>query len=69
MSFLNDLKINAGAMVNKAGTAVNYAAEIAKVKLDIVGINRTLRGKYAVLGRWVYHTGLNNVLDDGSIAE
>lgn len=69
MSFLNDLKINAGAALSKVGTAANQTAALARVKMDLVGINRTLKGKYAVLGRRVYHTGLENVMEDGSIIE
>ncbi len=69
MSFLEDMKTNAEAAVHCAGGAVTRSMELAKVKMDIVAINRKLKEKYTVLGRRVFHTGLDDVKEDGSIVE
>ena len=69
MNFLKDLKTNAEAAVSNVGAVVSRSAELAKVKMDIIAINRKLREKYTVLGRRVFHTGLDDAKEDGSIVE
>jgi ribosomal protein L40E len=69
MSFLEDLKTNAEAAISTTGAVMSRSVELAKIKMDIASINRKLRGKYAVLGRRVFHTGLDDVKEDGSIVE
>ncbi len=69
MSFFEDLKINVEAAVACAGDTLMRSAELAKVKMDIARINRKLREDYTVLGRRVFHTGLDDVKEDGSILD
>ena len=69
MSFFEDLKINTEAAVTCVGDTLMSCVELAKVKMDIARINRKLREDYTVLGRRVFHTGLDDVKEDGSILE
>jgi ribosomal protein L40E len=69
MSFFKDLKINAEAAAACAGDTLMCCVELAKVKVEIARINRKLREDYTVLGRRVFHTGLDDVKEDGSILE
>ena len=54
MGFLDDLKVNAQAAVRSAGAKANQLTEVGRLRLKIVGINRTLNEKYVQAGKWAY---------------
>lgn len=69
MTFLNDVKINLCAMAECAGDKAGKLAELARLKVCIAGIGRTLNDKYCFLGRLAYRASREEAVSEAGMTQ